>query len=96
MMDPTPMAVEEIRKRVMREAEEAFAKEVKASRSDRRNPIVPVSIQWSWRGRPWLAKPWELVSLWEELVECHLPLQGLIRDSKEGIKRASSAGTISD
>ena len=29
MMDPAAMAVEEIRKRVMREAEEAFAKEVR-------------------------------------------------------------------
>ena len=56
MADPTASAVEEIRKRVMREAEEAFAREVQRlnSRGFGRGTVIQNGIQWhGWGTNVW-------------------------------------------
>ena len=79
MMDPTARAVEEIRKRVMREAEQAFAKEVRRLQGQTEETQ---SYQSASSG----AGQGQAVVGQAIGVEYHLRLQGLIRDSREGIK----------
>ena len=87
MMDPTAMALEEIRKRVMREAEEAYAKEVRRLQGQtEETQSYQSASSGAGQGQAVGGQPMGVSQPLGGVGGMPSPPQGLIRDSKEGIK----------